>query len=476
MDAVVQLDGVTVIYGKNQALKNVSAKFAKGAVGLLGPNGAGKSTMLKSLLGFVKPDQGRMTRARPRRRAVAARDPRAHRLHAGERLPHSRHERRVVCRLLRPARGTAGGGRDAARARGALLRRPRRGALPKRRDLLDRHEAAHQAGAGAGPRSRSAVPRRADQRDGPEGARRDARARARPRAQQGRQPDPLVASPARRRIHLRLRRRDGQGAGRDAGADRRAQGARPGRVYELRIKGDLRGFLDVLAQARAWKPMSTDEDVMRVFVPAAVGDHHADLQGRRRASASRCGTSGRASRRSRTCSPRRSAKSSDMPIHDQSYRHYAGGKAAPRPVLDRDRVGRHPHLLQEARVHGADALRAARRSSSAPCRCGSAPTIRRPRSCAPTAETFRQFLEQQGFFVFVITVYVGAGLIANDRRANALQIYLSKPLMRSEYIAGKLAVLFSFLLLVTLRAGDAAAVPAGRVRRQASRSCGTICS
>jgi ABC-2 type transport system ATP-binding protein len=61
MDAVVQLDGVTVIYGKNQALKNVSAKFAKGAVGLLGPNGAGKSTMLKALLGFVKPDQGRMT-------------------------------------------------------------------------------------------------------------------------------------------------------------------------------------------------------------------------------------------------------------------------------------------------------------------------------------------------------------------------------------------------------------------------------
>ena len=50
---------------------------------------------------------------------------------------------------------------------------------------------------------------------------------------------------------------------------------------------------------------------------------------------------------------------------------------------------------------------------------------------APTAETFRQFLEQQDFFVFIVTIYVGAGLIANDRRANALQIYLSKPLMRS---------------------------------------------
>jgi ABC-2 type transport system ATP-binding protein len=57
---VVELDGVTVIYGRNQALKNVSARFTAGAVGLLGPNGAGKSTMLKALLGFIKPDSGRM--------------------------------------------------------------------------------------------------------------------------------------------------------------------------------------------------------------------------------------------------------------------------------------------------------------------------------------------------------------------------------------------------------------------------------
>src|SRR5262249_12974999 len=69
---------------------------------------------------------------------------------------------------------------------------------------------------------------------------------------------------------------------------------------------------------------------------------------------------------------------------------------------------------------------------------------------APDASTFRQFLEQQDFFVFVITIWIGSGLIANDRRANALQIYLSKPLMRTEYIAGKLAVLVTFLCLVTL--------------------------
>src|SRR4029079_15888831 len=49
-----------------------------------------------------------------------------------------------------------------------------------------------------------------------------------------------------------------------------------------------------------------------------------------------------------------------------------------------------------------------------------------------------------------VTIYVGAGLIASDRRANALEIYLSKPLMRTEYIFGKAAILFAFLLFVTL--------------------------
>src|SRR6266853_5517700 len=68
---------------------------------------------------------------------------------------------------------------------------------------------------------------------------------------------------------------------------------------------------------------------------------------------------------------------------------------------------------------------------------------------APTAETFRQFLSQQDPFVFFVTVYVGAGLIANDRRANALQIYLSKPLSRGEYVLGKMAILMTFLLMVT---------------------------
>jgi len=57
---VVTLESVTVVYGNNRALRDVTSSFAPGAVGLLGPNGAGKSTMIKTLLGFVVPERGRM--------------------------------------------------------------------------------------------------------------------------------------------------------------------------------------------------------------------------------------------------------------------------------------------------------------------------------------------------------------------------------------------------------------------------------
>jgi ABC-2 type transport system ATP-binding protein len=57
---VVTLESVTVTYGGNAALRDVTTSFAAGAVGLLGPNGAGKSTLIKALLGFVVPVRGRM--------------------------------------------------------------------------------------------------------------------------------------------------------------------------------------------------------------------------------------------------------------------------------------------------------------------------------------------------------------------------------------------------------------------------------
>jgi ABC-2 type transport system permease protein len=68
---------------------------------------------------------------------------------------------------------------------------------------------------------------------------------------------------------------------------------------------------------------------------------------------------------------------------------------------------------------------------------------------APDEDTFREFLVQQRMFLFFVTIYVGAGLIANDRRANALQIYLSKPITRVQYVGGKLLTLVVFLAAVT---------------------------
>jgi ABC-type transport system involved in multi-copper enzyme maturation permease subunit len=138
-----------------------------------------------------------------------------------------------------------------------------------------------------------------------------------------------------------------------------------------------------------------------------------------------------------------------MPIHDQSYRRYGGGKTMPGQAW-----------IVIARAGIINMIR--KRTFMGLLLFAWFPFIARaiqiyvttnyPQVAmfAPTAETFRQFLEQQDFFVFIVTIYVGAGLIASDRRANALQIYLSKPLMRTEYIFGKAAILFAFLLFVTL--------------------------
>ena len=68
---------------------------------------------------------------------------------------------------------------------------------------------------------------------------------------------------------------------------------------------------------------------------------------------------------------------------------------------------------------------------------------------APKADTFRDFFDKQDIFVYILTVTLGSRLIAQDRRVNALQIYLAKPLTRAEYIFGKLGILASFLLFVT---------------------------
>ena len=68
---------------------------------------------------------------------------------------------------------------------------------------------------------------------------------------------------------------------------------------------------------------------------------------------------------------------------------------------------------------------------------------------AVSPRMFRDFLNQQEPLVFFITVYAGSGLIADDVRAKALQLYLSRPVTRSQYIAGKAAILIATLAAVT---------------------------
>ena len=138
------------------------------------------------------------------------------------------------------------------------------------------------------------------------------------------------------------------------------------------------------------------------------------------------------------------------PIHDQSYRRFAGTRLP---------VGSGWSVIAKAGVRamvGKRAFLALMIFAWIPfvVRCvqlfivANYPQAGSLISVDP--KMFRDFLDQQGVFVFFTTIYAVAGLIAADRRANALQIYLSKPLLRMEYIGGKLLVLASFLLGVTL--------------------------
>jgi ABC-2 type transport system permease protein len=138
------------------------------------------------------------------------------------------------------------------------------------------------------------------------------------------------------------------------------------------------------------------------------------------------------------------------PIHDQSYRRYVGARqpfgrawgviarTGIRAMLSRRAflafllLAWVPFIVRTVQIYAVTMYPAA----------GQVLPI--------NAQLFQDFVEQQGAIVFFVTIWAGAGLIANDRRANALQIYLSKPLDRLEYIGGKLAVLVVYLLEVTL--------------------------
>ena len=214
---VVDLHAVSVAYGTQWAMKDVSAAFPAGAVGLLGPNGAGKSTLLKALLGFIAPAEGRMR--------VLGLDVAAEPLEIRSRIGYMP-ETDAHIPGMSAVTFVAYCGQLAG--------------LPGADAMQRAHEVLYYVGLGearyrfvetysTGMKQRIKLAQALvhdpdllfldEPTNGmdPEGPRRDARADPRPRPQQGREPDPVVAPAARRRVHLRPRRGDGQGPGRHPG-------------------------------------------------------------------------------------------------------------------------------------------------------------------------------------------------------------------------------------------------------------------
>lgn len=57
------------------------------------------------------------------------------------------------------------------------------------------------------------------------------------------------------------------------------------------------------------------------------------------------------------------------------------------------------------------------------------------------------------FMMIMILVFCGAGLISDDLKHNALQLYFARPLKKRDYLFGKAAVIFFFLFILTLVPG-----------------------
>ena len=62
---------------------------------------------------------------------------------------------------------------------------------------------------------------------------------------------------------------------------------------------------------------------------------------------------------------------------------------------------------------------------------------------------FLVFLNIQGVLAFILTAFVGPGLISSDLANRALPLYLCRPFSRAEYVVGKMSVLLILLSLIT---------------------------
>lgn len=65
------------------------------------------------------------------------------------------------------------------------------------------------------------------------------------------------------------------------------------------------------------------------------------------------------------------------------------------------------------------------------------------------ATFFQTWVNLQGSFAFFVALLVGPPLVARDLRNNALPLYLCRPFSRTEYVIGKMSVLFILLSAIT---------------------------
>jgi zinc/manganese transport system ATP-binding protein len=60
--AVITITDLTVAYDRHPAVHHLGGAFTRGSLtAVVGPNGAGKSTLLKSIIGLLRPSEGRIT-------------------------------------------------------------------------------------------------------------------------------------------------------------------------------------------------------------------------------------------------------------------------------------------------------------------------------------------------------------------------------------------------------------------------------